>query len=171
MREGCFRQLDGCGNVRVVRVELAFDLFRHLHVVVEWRDFDGRLAPEHDHAHLVLRFAMLTNRGVDVVDHGLALGAGNAQGLVDQVDHGQPVVAADDLQLGRGQNQQQHNQGAQGADEDAPQRAERRQAAMPPPPEKRNQNRKREKGGAIEADAVAEHASGPFLRRVRRKPP
>jgi hypothetical protein len=157
-------ELDRGGQVGVVLAERAFDFRRHLHVVVERRDLDGRLAPEDDHAHLVRLPAMRLDLRINVADHGPAGSLGDAQRLVEQINDRQPVAGAHHLDFGQRQHQQREHEAPQRQDHQPPQRAQKPQDAETPPPQHRQQGQQQQPPGRGESDLVIEHdASGQWI--------
>ena len=74
--------------------------------------------------------------------------SGNAERLVEQVDHREVVVRADDLQIGGGQHQQYDDRGAEEDGEPAAEAAQPGQAAIAEPPQPRQQQQQCQVAGA-----------------------
>ena len=132
------------GQVGVFGIEHAFDLRGQLHVVVERRDFDGGVAAEDDHAHAIAVLAMLPDLGVDVFDHRLAALDGNAERLIQQINHRQPVAGSDDLNFGQGEDQTQEHEAADNQDHHPPHTSQAGQLAIAVPPNHRYQRQKQQ---------------------------
>jgi len=154
--KGGLGQLDGGGEIRVLAVHPGLH-FGDLHVVVERRNLDIGLASEDDHTHPVVSPAVPDDGPVHVAKHCLALCFGDAPGLVQEVDHREPVADPHDLHFGQCQDQERQQEASQRDHDRAPYSAQQRELPKAEPPQPGYQGQQCQICGRSDRDVVIEH--------------
>ena len=163
------RSLDCGGEVGVLGIGERFESARDAMVGRRRGDLDSRVATEGDHGEAVVENGapLALERRLDVLEHRLPVGGGDAEGLVEEVDDGQLVALATVLGVGQGEDNSHGDQRTEGERGPTTPAAETGEAAMAEPRQHWDQRQQGEVGRSVEDYGVFEH--GEIIRKVERR--
>ncbi len=140
-------------------VDLGFDATSQWEVVVDGANLHVRLAAKHNHRRAVAagRIPMLVHRPPRILHHRLPRRTRDALGLVQQINHRQPVADPHQPHVGDRQDQQQHDQRPPGNRHHATDPPQAGEAVVAEHPQQGQEAGQQQVPGRVENETVTEH--------------